>query len=457
MAAEEVMLWPNVLAPCEAFRGYSKLRTTLINLDVQQDRTDIGPTNPEGTVYGHNAWTPLTIASYRSFWIAGLFSNIGTWMHETGAQWMMASLDSSPTMVASVRTAMTIPLFLLALPAGVCADRFDRRNWLIGSQTFLFGVAATMAMFAVMGLITPMLLLVLTACMGLAVTLNQPAWQALTPELVPPALVPSAVAAGSVSFNIARSLGPALGGLIIAQFGVWAAFSFNAISFLGVIFVLIWWRPELGTEPVIEKQSFRTELFQGVLIVGHSKPLRNVLIRVFLFLLSSSILWSVLALVAKQKLSCSEKGFGISVGMIGFGAVAGAWIMPFIRKRLTSEGTILLYACLFSGAMCVIGLSGSWYLNLAMLFVAGACWMSVLTTLNATAQINLPRRLRARGMATYLMSFSLGMGLGSILWGTIASRVGLDAAFLIASCSLLVSVIAVHPLKIGSLNHASTF
>jgi predicted MFS family arabinose efflux permease len=408
------------------------------------------------SLYGHNAWVPLTIASYRSFWIAGLFSNIGTWMHETGAQWLMASLDSSPSMVAGVRTAMTIPIFLLALPAGVCADRFDRRTWLIGSQSLLFLVAATMAMFALLGWITPAFLLVLTVCMGVAVTLNQPAWQALTPELVPPALVPSAVAAGSVSFNIARSLGPALGGLIIAQFGVWAAFSFNAVSFLGVILVLLWWRPELGEEEATDKQSFVAELLQGAMIVRQSKELRNVLMRVFLFLLSSSILWSVLALVAKDKLACSEKGFGVSVGTIGLGAVVGAWIMPLARKRLSSESTILMYSVLLAGALGGIGLSHTWLVNLGMLFIAGACWMSVLTTLNATAQIKLPRRLRARGMATYLMAFSLGMGLGSFFWGFFAGRVGLDVAFVTASFTLALSALGAHGLKIGSLRHAIT-
>jgi predicted MFS family arabinose efflux permease len=219
-----------------------------------------------------------------------------------------------------------------------------------------------------------------------------------------------------------------------------------------VILVLIWWRPELATEPERVKQTFRAELWQGLEIVGQLKPLRNVLIRVFLFLLSSSILWSLLALIAKEKLGCSETGFGVSVGTIGFGAVAGAWVMPFVRKRLSSENTLLLYATLFAGALCVIGLSRSWYVNLAMLFIAGAGWMSVLTTLNATAQINLPRRLRARGMATYLMSFSLGMGLGSFLWGAVASRFGLDAAFVIASGTLIASVLAAHRLKIGSLN-----
>ncbi len=401
--------------------------------------------------YGHNAWVPLTIASYRSFWIAGLVSNIGTWMHETGAQWLMASLDSSPSMVASVRTAMTIPILCLALPAGVCADRFDRRTWLIGSQSLVFVVATVMGIFAVLGWITPSLLLMLTLCMGFAVTLNQPAWQALTPELVPLALVPSAVAAGSVSFNIARSLGPALGGLIIAQFGVWAAFSFNAVSYLGVIVVLLWWRPELTPEQPASKTSFRAELLQGVMIVRDSQLLRNVLLRVFLFVLSSSILWSVLAAVAKDKLGCSERGFGLSVGTIGCGAVVGAWILPIARRRMTSEWTILINEILFALALGGMGLSDRWLVNLAMLFVAGACWMSVLTTLNATAQINLPRRLRARGMATYLMSFSLGMGLGSFLWGGLSERVGLNAAFVVASLTLAMSALAVHSLKIGSL------
>lgn len=398
------------------------------------------------------AWAPLTIPAYRTFWIAGLFSNMGTWVHETGAQWMMTSLDSSPEMVAAVRTAMALPVFCLALPAGVWADRFDRRTWLIASQLLLLLVAALMATLAALGMITPMLLLVLTACMGIGMVLNQPAWQALTPELVPSAMIPSAVAIGSVSFNLARSLGPVLAGVLIAQVGVWAAFSLNAFSFLAVVTALWLWRPEIESHAARSSPEFINELKKGVFVVGTSAPLRNTLLRVLVFALSASILWSLLSLVATDRLGFQERGFGMCLGLIGAGAVMAAWFLPVARSRYSSETIVWVGQCCYAGVLLLIGSSTSVWILLPALLVVGACWMSTMTTLNATAQVYLPRKFRARGMAAYLMSFSLGMALGSVLWGMIANSYGLSFAFVIAGLVMLATTLAMHPLKIGSLN-----
>lgn len=398
------------------------------------------------------AWAPLTIPAYRTFWIAGLFSHMGTWVHETGAQWMMTSLDPSPEMVAAVRTAMALPVFCLALPAGVWADRFDRRTWLIASQMLLLLVAALMATLAALGMITPMRLLILTACMGIGMVLNQPAWQALTPELVPSAMIPSAVAIGSVSFNLARSLGPVLAGVLIAQVGVWAAFSLNALSFLAVVTALWLWRPEIESHSTRSSPEFINELKKGVFVVGASAPLRNTLLRVLVFALSASILWSLLSLVATDRLDFQERGFGMCLGLIGAGAVMAAWFLPLARSRYSSETIVWVGQCCYAGVLLLIGSSTSVWILLPGLLVVGACWMSTMTTLNATAQVYLPRKFRARGMAAYLMSFSLGMALGSVMWGMIANSYGLSLAFVIAGVAMLVTALAMHPLRIGSLN-----
>ncbi|MEO8272426.1 MAG: MFS transporter, partial [Aureliella sp.] len=295
------------------------------------------------------AWAPLSIPAYRTFWIAGLFSNMGTWIHETGAQWLMTSLDSSPGMVSAVRTAMTIPVFCLALPAGVWADRFDRRTWLVSSQLLLLGIASLMALMAALGMITPQLLLVLTACMGIGMVLNQPAWQALTPELVPPAMVPAAVAIGSVSFNLARALGPVLAGIIIAQLGVWAAFSLNALSFLAVVAALWTWSPQIESNLSRSPPEFMGELKKGMFVVSNSAPLRNALLRVLVFAISASILWSLLALIATERLGFRERGFGLCLGLIGIGAVAAAWILPLARIRYSSEAILLASQWCYAG------------------------------------------------------------------------------------------------------------
>lgn len=356
---------------------------------------------------------------------------------------------------------MAIPVFCLALPAGVWADQRDRRSWLISTQMLLTFLACLMAALAEAGLMGPWILLLLTAAMGIGMILNQPAWQALTPELVPPALVPSAVSAGSMSFNLARTLGPALAGLLIAYFGVWCTFLFNAISFLAVVTALILWKPELVEEAKDDRKSrksrprFWDELRKGLYVVRTSREVRNTLIRLSVFALSASILWSLLSLVATEKLGFREKGFGLCLGIIGSGAVIGATFLPWVRTQLSSE-RIILGAQLIFGVLCtVIGFSSSMILILPALLIIGTCWMSTMTTLNATAQVYLPRKFRARGMAAYIMFFAFGMSIGSVGWGWLAYSIGLGPTYVCAGVTLALSAICLHSLKIGELHKGS--
>jgi predicted MFS family arabinose efflux permease len=382
-------------------------------------------------------WAPLVLPVYRRFWLAGLFSNLGTWMHETGAQWLMVELQGSPAMVAAVRTAMTIPIFCLALPAGVLADQFDRRRWLVGTQTLLLLIALALSLLDLSGAMTPWLLLSLTACLGVASVLNQPAWQALTPELVPPALVPAAVAVGSVSFNLARSLGPALAGVLIATLGTWSTFFFNACSFLGVIAVLLSWRAPQGEAAVHPRASFGSDLQQGVAWLWQSAMLRSVLLHVFLFALPASCLWSMLSLIASDKLGFGPRGFGLLLGAIGGGAVLGAAVLPTLRQRYSSTLVVAVAELVFAAICGLLSLPLAAWAAFASLLVLGACWMTTMTTINATAQVHLPRRLRARGLAAYLMAFAAGMAAGSFVWGQLAQAYGLDIAFRCAAGGLV--------------------
>lgn len=402
-------------------------------------------------------WAPLTIPAYRSFWIAGLISNMGTWIHETGAQWLMTSLEPSPEMVSAVRTCMAVPVFCLALPAGVWADRVDRRTWLISSQMLLLIIAAIMTLLAALGWMNPALLLILTAAMGIAMILNQPAWQALTPELVPPALVPSAVSIGSMSFNLARSLGPALAGLLIAQFDVWVTFGFNAFSFLAVIFVLCLWKADLAEAPKRSRPEFLNELRKGMFVVHNLKEVRHALMRVFLFALPASILWSLLSLVATEKLHFQERGFGFCLALIGAGAVVGAWFIPWVRQRFSSENIVLAAQLTYAACCAIVGWSQSATIIMPVLWILGICWMASMTTLNATAQVYLPRKFRARGIAAYLMCFALGMAAGSAIWGWLAYGLeDISIAFIVAGIVMALVAMGTYPLKIGTLGIANS-
>ena len=386
-------------------------------------------------------------------------------MHETGAQWLMTSLEPSPEMVAAVRTCMTIPVFCLALPAGVWADQSDRRKWLISTQLILLIIASSMGVLAAFNMMTPWILLALTAAMGVGMILNQPAWQSLTPELVPPALIPSAVSVGSLSFNLARSLGPAIAGLLMAQVGIWCTFVFNAVSFLAIICVLLAWDPPVEAIHPEEKNDnstarrkrkkakpkFLDELRKGIFVIRNSSELRNTLLRLLLFAIPASILWSLLPLIATEKLLFQERGFGLCLGIIGCGAVLGAVIMPWIRTKVSSEG-LLLWAQFVFGALCIaIGVSSSRSVILPVLVVIGFCWMTIMTTLNATAQVYLPRKFRARGMAAYIMFFALGMAIGSASWGWLARWSGTSMAYVAAGGLLILVSLALHRLKIGTL------
>lgn len=403
-----------------------------------------------------NPWAPLMIPMYRSFWVAGLISNLGTWVHETGAVWLMTSLEPRPEMVSAVRTCMTIPVFCLALPAGVWADRFDRRTWLLSTQLLLLVIAALMAALSAVGMITPIVLLVLTAAMGIGMILNQPAWQALTPELVPPALVPSAVSVGSISFNLARSLGPALAGLLISRFDVWIAFALNAFSFLGIVVVLLVWKSSESQqdEKKNSKKSpprFYDELRKGMFLVKNSPAIKHTMMRVFIFAIPATIIWSLLSLVVTEKLGYAERGFGLCLGLLGCGAVIGAWFLPWLRTKLSSE-TIVLAAQLGFGLICLwIGSNNSPVRLLPSLLLMGSCWMATMTTLNATAQVNLPRKFRARGMATYIMCFALGMAIGSLTWGWLAYYIGISWTFIAAGITMAILCTLMHRFKLGEL------
>lgn len=392
-----------------------------------------------------SAWAPLRTPIFRAFWIASLASNFGTWIHEVGAGWLMATLDSSPEMVASVRTAMALPIVFLAIPAGVLADRMDRRRLLIVTQVLMLCTTATLAALTFSEVITAWMLLSLTCLMGIALVLHVPTWQATIPELVPRNEMPRAIALGSVSFNLARAVGPAVGGVLIAMLGVWVAFAVNALSFAGVITVLFFWRRE-RTEST-RGLSFGLSLYQGLRYVKRSSSLRNVMVGVALFIVPGSALWALLPLVAKQQLGWGADGFGWMVACVGIGAVVAAQILPRLQEGLGTDRAVAVAMVLFSGGLMVLSRCtnaiDTWVpfqviVTIAMLTM-GAGWMVTLTTLNATAQMSLPSRMRARGMGCYLTAMAMSMSIGSMIWGQVAGMVGLSSAQAIAAATVVVT------------------
>jgi len=381
-------------------------------------------------------WRPLRHGFFRAMWIASVVSNIGTWMHTVAASWLMTTLALSPLPVALVQTATTLPVFLLGLPAGAMADMTDRRRMLIFTQSWMLVMAAVLGVLTLEGVIGPWWLLGLTFALGLGSAMNQPAWSATIPELVPREELASAVALNSVGFNIARAIGPALGGMVMAASSAGIVFLLNAVSFLGVILVLTRWR---YSRPASEGENPRLHhaMRDGVRYIRATPTYHAVLVRAGLFSFAGSALWGLLPVVARTSLSLTSTGYGVLLGCLGIGSILGATAMGFLRSRYSPDVLVASGAVVFAlatAALATIHHFGP--VALAML-AGGVAWMTVMTTFNVSAQMAPPAWMRARALAVYILVFQGSLAAGSGTWGAIAGRVGVPISLLIAAATLV--------------------
>jgi MFS family permease/quinol monooxygenase YgiN len=388
-----------------------------------------------------SAWSPLRESVFRALWIATVVSNIGTWMQDVGESWLMTSLTASPVLVALVETAGSLPVVLLALPAGALADVVDRRRLLLLMQIWMVVAAGAMGVLALMGQMTPGRLLSLTFLLGIGTAMSNPAWQAITPELVPAAELPAAIALSGVGINIARAFGPALGGLIVAASGPWAVFFLNAISFIAIMVVIYRWQPaprrsKLPPEDLIA--AMRT----GTRYLRNSPEMQTVLIRSGIFIVCASALWALLAQQARRHLGLGSFGYGLLLGCIGLGAIIGAWVLPKVRERLSMNQLVAAGTVGFALATISLAYVHSFAVLAVALAVGGVGWIAVLSSLNVSAQIVTPSWVRARVMAVYLLVFFGGLAGGSAVWGFAAARVGVSTALLFAAVGLLIGLVS---------------
>jgi predicted MFS family arabinose efflux permease len=334
---------------------------------------------------------------------------------------------------------LALPVMTIALVAGALADRFDRRRLLIGIQFVMALLAGILTYLTWADQVTPSVLLGFTFLMGVAMAINIPAWQAIIPELVPRHAVPAAVGLGSVSFNMARTLGPAIGGYLVAWKGSESAFAINTLSFTGIIIVLsLWKRAPQESHADDRKLSLGQSILAGVRFVISHATLRSALSIIFLFVFPASCFWSLLPLIVREQLYLGPEGFGTMVGLFGAGAVSGAFVLPFARERIGSNGAVFLSMLTSSLALFLVGFDAPPELQVLAMPILGLSWMCLLTTLQSTAQIHLPNRLRARGMACYLTLFAGNMAIGSFVWGQVGQLVSVQAAFI--SAALLLAI-----------------
>ena len=396
-----------------------------------------------------SAWSPLHEPLFRSLWAASLISYTGTWMQNVGAGWLMTQLTLSPLMISLVQAAATVPVFLAILPAGVLADLVDRRRFLIITQTWMVLASAALGVMTLWHRITPWSLLLFTFLLGLGAVMNDPAWQAITPEIVSPEQHAPAVALNSVGFNVARAVGPAVGGFIVASAGSGTAFLINAISFFGVIFFLYRWK---RPRPEIESTERMTDAMRAGLRYGRDTHLVHcVLIRTGAFSLAASSLLALLPVIARPH---GAAGYGILLASFGLGALVGGVALPHLRHKLNVDGLIVACILLFAGMIFASGQLHEFIsLNFA-LFGAGAGWIGILASLNVAAQIMSPPHLRARALSMYLLVLQGGMAVGSVIWGAFASSVGIPETMMISALALLAGLFMVKNYALSSIELA---
>ena len=391
------------------------------------------------------ALAPLAIPVFRALWIAVLVSNIGSWMQTVGAQWLLVDEHAAPVVIALVQTASSLPVLLIGIPAGVIGEFVDRRRLLIGVQAFQVVVGLAMTVLTATGQMTPALLLTVTFLLGTASALQLPAYQALVPEIVPRAMITDAAALSSVGVNVARAIGPALAGVVIAQLGVPFVFAANAVSFALFLVVLVAWRgyrrPETRAEPFIDATR------AGLRYVLHAGVVRRLLLQLAAFMVPANALWALLPLVASGPLGLSSGGYGLLLAAVGIGSVGGAFVMPAIRTRLGIGRTVGTASVVFGLSTVVVALVPVLAVVLVALVVGGVAWIGVVTTLNGTVQAFLPAWVRARGLATYQLVLFGSTAIGAALAGIVATPLGVvgvlaGAGALTALSALLVAVSA---------------
>ncbi|MDJ0941335.1 MAG: MFS transporter [Woeseiaceae bacterium] len=396
-----------------------------------------------------SAWAPFGIGSFALLWTAALVSNIGTWIHDVGAGWLMTTLDPTPAVVTLVQAATTLPIFLFALFAGTLADRVDKRRLLVTVNVALIVIISVLAVLVATGNMTPTRLVALTFLIGTGAAFMTPAWQAIVPELVPRTHLQPAIALNSMGINISRAIGPAIAGLLITAIGLSAPFIANAISHVFIIIALLLWRRPDSAANTLPPEPIGAAMVTGVRHAAHNAPLKATLLRALGFFLFASAYWALLPLIALSVPGGGAELYGFLLAAIGAGAVAGALSLPRLRRRFDTNRLAAVGVVVTALAMIFLSLPGNAATKVAMAFAGGTGWILVLTSLNISAQTSLPNWVRARGLAIFMMVFFGSMAVGSMLWGQVATVLSVNAALQIAAAGALLAIPLTRSAKLG--------
>jgi len=375
-------------------------------------------------------------------WSASLIASLGTWAQTVGGAWLMTNLTSEALPVALMQTAITLPSVLFGLLAGSLADRVDRRRLLLVTQSWMLLSAAALAALTLLGLVTPGLLLALTFSLGVGSALSGPTWSSLLPDVVSRAQLPMAVIVNSLGYNVARSVGPSVGGVLFAAVGPAGTFVANALSFAAPIGVLSTMRPLPRGHSAASGERFVDTIVSGLSFAWNERTQRVVLTRSILWMLCASVLWSLLPLVARYELALDVPGYGFLVTCVGAGAVLGAFVLPVLRRRWRSNQLLMGAIVSFAAMLLVLAWVRTLPLVWLMLGLGGAAWTQSNQNFQIAVQLGAPAFVRARAIATYLLTFQGGQAIGSAVWGIVAERLGNPVALTIAAGGVALSLLA---------------
>jgi MFS family permease len=395
-------------------------------------------TQPTGGAVRHpSAFAPLANPAFRGLWMANLLSNVGGWMATTGAAWEMTSLTSEPLYVALLAAAGTLPMFLFCFLAGILADRFERRRYIILCQFWMMGVAACLAVLAWLGLLSAWNLLALSFCMGLGNAMNAPAWHAVVPEIVAGPQLRPAIALNSAGFNLARTVGPVLGQILLGLVGVFLLFAINAFTYIGVILALRAWKRSAEARASQRREGFFEAARTGIGFVRASAELKAIFARGLCFFVPGIAMGTLLPVIGRFELKLDEFTFGILYAVFGVGAVAGAMSMPAVNRLLGADRANIWAMGVTAVATLVAALAMTPLVVGIVVTLNGACWMTVIANNGASVQMILPNFMRARGMAVHQMVFFGAMVMGSLLWGKVATLWSVQAALIVSALALV--------------------
>src|ERR1700733_10568035 len=403
-------------------------------------------------------WQPLRSPTFRNLLAANLVSDIGTFMQSVGAAWLMTSLTKNPLYIALIQTASALPFFVLALPAGSIGDLFNRRRLILGTETWMIAVAIVLTVATIAGLMTPWLLLLLTLGLSIGDALESPTWRAIFPELVDKEQLPAALALNGIEFNLARAIGPGLGGFVVAAVGVGAAFAFNALSFFGVIAVIKRWKRPVR-KSTLPAETFRGATAAAIRYVRYSPDIRRLLLRSAVLIFFTTSFWALLPTAARE-LSKSPIAYGFLLGSFGLGAVLGAMVMQRTRSKLSTEPLLSSATATFAAIVLSLALLRTPAILCFLMLFGGASWTAIMSLFNIMVPQLAPDWVRARVLAVYLFVFQGSVTVGSTLWGLVALRTSVHATLAAASigtgaCLLLQFLVRLPsvPADLSTWNH----